>query len=196
MIGNKKYLQIAAVAVPMALVTLHSASVNVGPTIDDYWKSAPTTTAWVNPYRECWQGVEGEKLDPCGAPPAPVAAAPLALHLNFLVNRYQLNDITNPGELSRLDDLIRQLKASPQPEVVSIVGHTDKLGSLALNMKLSENRAQTIKRYMIDHGYPANLIRSVQGVAWEGQDESDLGPLANNPMRRRVVVSVLGADQS
>ena len=195
MIGNKKYLQIAALALPVALVTLQSASVNAGVPIDDYWKSAPTTTAWVNPYKECWQGIEGEKLPPCGEPAIePVPIAPLALQLNFLVNRYRLNDITNPGELSKLDDLIRQLKASPLQESVSIVGHTDKLGSLALNMKLSENRALTIKRYMIDHGYPASLIRSVQGVAWEGQDESDLGPLANNPMRRRVVVTVLNAD--
>lgn len=194
MIGNKKYLQIAAVAVAMALVTLHSASVDAGAPIDDYWKSAPTTTAWVNPYKECWQGIGGEQLDPCGAPPAAVPSAPVVLQLRFLVNRYQLQDITNPGELSKLDNLISQLQATPQQESVSIVGHTDKLGSLQLNQMLSDNRAETIKQYMIDHGYPANRIVSVRGVAWEGSDESDLGPLENNPMRRRVVVSVVGAD--
>jgi OOP family OmpA-OmpF porin len=191
MFKNNKLLKTMALAIPMTVAGIHAAAINAAPAIDNYWKAAPTTTAWVNPYRECWQGVEGEKLNPCGEPAPAPAPAPLALHLQFQVNRYQLQDIINPGELIKLDDLISQLKASPQPEAVSIVGHTDKLGSLPLNLKLSENRAQTIKRYMIDHGYPASLITSVQGVAWEGQDESDLGPLANNPMRRRVVVSVL-----
>ena len=86
--------------------------------------------------------------------------------------------------------------------MVTIVGHTDKLGSWEHNLVLSENRADTIKSYMIDKGYPDRAIRSVKGVAWEGGNDVaadgaviDLGPLENNPLRRRVVVTELGPDQ-
>ncbi|WP_295446795.1 OmpA family protein [uncultured Thiodictyon sp.] len=86
--------------------------------------------------------------------------------------------------------------------MVSIVGHTDKPGSLQLNQVLSENRADTIKNYMIDHGYPAADIREVKGMAREGGNDVaangaaiDMGPLENNPLRRRVVVTELGPDQ-
>ncbi|HYN78523.1 MAG TPA: OmpA family protein [Lamprocystis sp. (in: g-proteobacteria)] len=80
--------------------------------------------------------------------------------------------------------------------MVTIVGHTDKLGSWEHNVVLSENRANTIKTYMIDKGYPASAIRSVKGLSWEGGDDVaadgatiDLGPLENNPLRRRVVIT-------
>jgi hypothetical protein len=60
---------------------------------------------------------------------------------------------------------------------------------------LSENRAQTIVDYMIDRGVSRDRIQTVKGVAWEGGNDVDaegnvidLGPLENNPIRRRTVV--------
>ena len=111
-------------------------------------------------------------------------------------------NIRNPEELTKLDDLIKEFQATPREEVVTIVGHTDKLGSWEHNVVLSENRADTIKNYMVNKGYPESAIRSVKGVAWEGGNDVaadgatiDLGPLENNPLRRRVVVTELGPDQ-
>jgi len=156
------------------------------------WKAAPTTTAWVNPYGECWQGVGGEELPPCQYVPR----APLVLRLLFELDKYRLENIRNPEELSKLDDLLAELSATERQEVLTIVGHTDKLGSWEHNLVLSENRALTIKNYILDKGYPASLIREVKGMAWEGGDDVtadgaiiDLGPLENNPLRRRVVVA-------
>ena len=195
--------RVLAVAVPLALAAMLATpvGVNAEDTIGLYWKSAPTTTAWVNPYGECWQGSDGEGLAPCGEP-AFVPHAPLVMRLLFELNRYKLQDIRNPEELRKLDELMAEFKATPREEVVSIVGHTDKLGSLQLNQTLSENRAETIKDYMISHGYPAADIREVKGMAWEGGNDVspngsiiDLGPLESNPLRRRVVVTELGPDQ-
>ncbi|WP_295458692.1 OmpA family protein [uncultured Thiodictyon sp.] len=198
---DHKTFRAAAVAASLAMAAVLAAPVSAEDSIGLYWKSAPTTTAWVNPYGECWQGQDGEKLAPCGEV-AFVPHAPLVMRLLFEINRYKLQDIRNPEELRKLDTLIAEFKATPREEVVSIVGHTDKLGSLQLNQVLSENRAETIKNYMIDHGYPAADIREVKGMAWEGGNDVaangaviDLGPLENNPLRRRVVVTELGPDQ-
>ena len=185
---NDRKPRFAGLAAALVSATLLAASVSVNAAIDLYWKFVPATTAWVNPYQECWQGIGGHELPPCNQPVAEIPRSPLVLNLQFGLNKYQLQDIENPQELRKLDDLIKGYLASPREEVVTIVGHTDQLGSLKHNLALSERRAQTIKQYMIDHGFPARDIQSVQGVAWEGSDESDLGPLANNPLRRRVVV--------
>jgi OOP family OmpA-OmpF porin len=183
--------RVASLAIPMAMAAILAAPM-VAHSMDTYWKSTPTTSAWVNPYGECWEGVEGENLPPC----AYVPRAPLVLRLLFELDRYRLENIRNPEELGKLDDLIAEYQATPQEEVVTIVGHTDKLGSWEHNVVLSENRAMTIKDYMISKGYPSSAIREVKGMSWEGGDDVaadgtiiDLGPLENNPLRRRVVVT-------
>jgi OOP family OmpA-OmpF porin len=196
---EKKTFRVASLSASLAL-----AAALVGPIgaqADDlYWKSAPTTTAWVNPYGECWQGADGESLPPCNE--AFVPHTPLVMRLLFELDKYRLENIRNPEELTKLDDLIKEFLATPREEVVTIVGHTDKLGTWEHNLVLSENRADTIKNYMINKGYPERAIRSVKGVAWEGGNDVaadgaiiDLGPLENNPLRRRVVVTELGPEQ-
>ena len=196
--NHKTLYRVAALAAPLAMAVAMAAPVNAADAMDTYWKAVPTTTAWVNPYGECWQGVEGENLPPCAFTPH----APLVLRLLFELDRYQLQNIRNPEELSKIDDLIKEFLETPREEVITIVGHTDKLGSWEHNVVLSENRANTIKGYMIDKGYPERAIRSVKGVGWEGGDDVaadgatiDLGPLENNPLRRRVVITELGPDQ-
>ncbi len=196
--NDKQTYRVAALAAPLAMALMVAAPAKAADAMDTYWKAAPTTTAWVNPYGECWQGVDGENLEPCAFTPR----APLVMRLLFNLDRYQLNEIRNPEELRKVDDLIAEFQTTPREEVVTIVGHTDKLGSWEHNVVLSENRANTIKQYMIDKGYPERAIRSVKGVAWEGGDDVaadgaviDLGPLENNPLRRRVVVTELGPDQ-
>jgi OOP family OmpA-OmpF porin len=197
--NEKKAFRVASLAAPLAMVTVLCAPGVQAEGMDTYWKSAPTTTAWVNPYGECWQGVDGENLPPCNAF---VPHTPLVMRLLFELDRYRLENIRNPEELSKLDDLIKEFQTTPREEVVTIVGHTDKLGSWEHNLVLSENRADTIKNYMVNKGYPERAIRSVKGVAWEGGNDVaadgaiiDLGPLENNPLRRRVVVTELGPDQ-
>ncbi|MGE5155612.1 MAG: OmpA family protein [Bdellovibrio bacteriovorus] len=189
---DKNRFSIAALAAPLAMAAI-LVSPMAAHSMDTYWKSAPTTSAWVNPYGECWQGVDGENLPPCA-----VAAvrSPLVLRLLFELDRYRLENIRNPEELQKLDDLIADFQQTEREEVVTIVGHTDKLGSWEHNVVLSENRAATIKDYMISKGYPASAIREVKGMSWEGGDDVaadgtiiDLGPLENNPLRRRVVVT-------
>jgi outer membrane protein OmpA-like peptidoglycan-associated protein len=42
---------------------------------------------------------------------------------------------------------------------IEISGHTDNVGSLDYNKKLSENRAKTVYQYLIDHGIKATRLK-------------------------------------
>ncbi len=191
-----KNFRIASLAAPIALAVALTASFGAKAEVYDenYWSAQPDGTAWVNSTGECWQSSNGpDNLEPCFVAPS----APLILRLQFALNKYGINDITNPEVLRDLDEYIANVKETPRDEQLTIVGHTDKLGSFEHNMVLSENRANTIRDYMVDRGVSADSIKSVTGVGWEGGQfdvgpdgsQIDLGPLENNPFRRRVVVT-------
>ncbi|MGD8206680.1 MAG: OmpA family protein [Thiohalocapsa sp.] len=162
---------------------------------ETYWYASgdptvPDGQLWVNSAGECWQSEAPD--GPTNLPPCQVELRePLVLRLQFALDRYGLDDIINPEALRELDDYIAEVKASPRDERLVIGGFTDKLGSWEHNVVLSENRAATIRDYMIDNGIPPGDIAQVTGYSWEVPTEyevGDLGPLENNPLRRRVVV--------
>jgi outer membrane protein OmpA-like peptidoglycan-associated protein len=70
-----------------------------------------------------------------------------------------------------LDPLATVLAANPDLEV-TIVGHTDSVGSAAGNEKLSRERAEAVKAYLVSHGVPAEHIQA------SGRGESE--PIAGN----------------
>ena len=193
-----KVLRNMALAIPAAaVIAATGAKANIDET---YWYASgdptvPDGQLWATSYGECWQSAAPD--GPANLPPCVIeTAAPLVLRLNFALDRYGLDDILNPDALSDLDAYIEEVKATPRDEMLTIVGHTDKLGSFEHNLVLSENRADTIRNYMIERGISPDRIQSVKGVAWEGGNDVaadgsfiDLGPLENNPLRRRVVVT-------
>lgn len=192
---HKNGFRVASLAAPMAMALMMAAPLGVKAedAMETYWAAPPNESAWVNSVGECWQGVDGDSnLPPCAMAPA----APLVLRLLFELDKYKLQNIRNPEVLQELDDYIANLKQTPRDEALTIVGHTDKLGSWEHNVVLSENRADTIRDYMVERGVSPASIQSVTGKSWEGGDDVaadgsiiDLGPLENNPLRRRVVVT-------
>ena len=72
---------------------------------------------------------------------------------------------------------------------VEIQGHTDNVGSEAFNQRLSENRANAVKEYLISKGISADRLKAV------GYGQSN--PIAPNDteegraMNRRVGMKVL-----
>lgn len=54
--------------------------------------------------------------------------------------------------LSTLDEVAQLLQANPEIERLRIEGHTDDRGSVRLNEKLSADRAESVKRYLIEQG--------------------------------------------
>lgn len=89
-----------------------------------------------------------------------------------------------------LDDLIAKIKGHDTGVYVEIEGHTDNIGGAEYNMKLGEERAAAVKRYMSEKG---GIPLHIMNVISYGEDR----PVADNSTRegraqnRRVVVRVL-----
>jgi outer membrane protein OmpA-like peptidoglycan-associated protein len=75
-----------------------------------------------------------------------------------------------PVAIDRLKIVAEALKGTQR--TILVEGHTDSTGKPETNMKLSQARAETVRKYLIDGGLPADQIRAV-GV---GQDR----PVADN----------------
>ncbi|MUV05477.1 OmpA family protein [Flavobacterium rakeshii] len=87
-----------------------------------------------------------------------------------------------------LENMKEILKEYPHAKF-SLEGHTDSDGSNALNQTLSENRAQAVKTYLVEHGINTDRLRAV------GFGETK--PIASNKTRagkaqnRRVEVKLI-----
>jgi outer membrane protein OmpA-like peptidoglycan-associated protein len=83
--------------------------------------------------------------------------------------------------------VLAELKQRPLPDIV-VIGHTDSVGSLASNDKLSLARAERMREIIIALGIPAERIQA----AGRGKREL-LVPTGDNvsePRNRRVEIDV------
>jgi OOP family OmpA-OmpF porin len=96
---------------------------------------------------------------PVTPPAAPKAAAPkpekvtTASTVNFDFDRY----VIRPDARTKLDDLVGKLR-NVTLEVVIAVGHADRLGGDAYNMKLSQRRSDSVKAYLVSKGIAASRV--------------------------------------
>lgn len=109
---------------------------------------------------------------PAPIPPAPPPKPPtprVLEHVNFSADSLFGfgKDTVRPAGKRALDAFAANLRGS-QFEIITVTGHTDRLGSHAYNQKLSQRRADSVKEYLVESaGIPENKI-SARGV--DGQD--------------------------
>lgn len=60
-----------------------------------------------------------------------------------------------------LDDVASKIKEHDDVDFILVTGHTDKIGTDAYNQKLSERRADAVKKYLATHGIKDVRIKSV-----------------------------------
>ncbi len=65
-----------------------------------------------------------------------------------------------PGAFGRLDRLADSLLRHPDTEAI-IRGHTDSSGSRDYNLRLSEDRADAVRRYLIAEGIPRSRVKAI-----------------------------------
>jgi OOP family OmpA-OmpF porin len=94
-----------------------------------------------------------------------------------------------PEAQAKLDDLVGKTKGISL-EVIIATGHTDAVGSDGSNQKLSVNRSEAVKSYLVGKGIEKNRVYT------EGKGEKQ--PVADNKTaegrakNRRVEVEVVG----
>jgi len=75
---------------------------------------------------------------------------------------------------------------------VIVTGHTDRIGSIKYNMKLSEKRAVTVKDYIVSKGVDQKLI------FWEGKGPKQPIPVTkfcDNKMKRKQLIECLAPNR-
>lgn len=60
-----------------------------------------------------------------------------------------------------LDEIVRLLKDRPEIKRLKIAGYTDNAGSSQYNRRLSQSRADAVKKYLIDKGIARRRLFSV-----------------------------------
>ena len=81
----------------------------------------------------------------------------------FKFDKYALADLLPEGR-KEIENLAAELNnVYSQVFGIEVIGHTDRLGSDAYNMKLGQRRADTIKKLLQDLGVTANIKASSKG---------------------------------
>jgi outer membrane protein OmpA-like peptidoglycan-associated protein len=93
--------------------------------------------------------------------------------------------VLQPGARENLSKLSGILLAYPGPYTLAIGGHTDSVGSDALNDKLSQARAESVRDYLLEAGITAARITSVRGYG-KRQPVADNATADGRAKNRRV----------
>ena len=129
------------------------------------------------------------------AKPAPAPAAkpqpPAATKVTYAADAFFDFDkaVLKAEGKAKLDDLVGKVKGI-NLEVIIAVGHTDSVGADAYNQKLSVQRAEAVKAYLVTKGIEKNRVYT------EGKGEKQ--PVADNKTKegqaknRRVEIEVVG----
>lgn len=118
----------------------------------------------------------GETLDA-------LPGTPTSYMLYFLEGKDELTDESK----RELENVFADLKRRPLPDIM-VIGHTDTVGAMDFNDRLSRARADRLREMLIGLGLPADRIQA----AGRGEREL-LVPTADDvsePKNRRVEISV------
>ena len=202
------------VAILVAVATMAGAAFAAEPGTIDNWRNADSSLVWKNGTNElCWRNafwtpataaagcdgalapvqqpaVQPAAVQPANNPP-PKQPEPGIVKVNFAADAFFDFDksVLKPEGRSKLDDLVGQLNGV-NLEVIIAVGHTDSVGSVAYNQRLSVRRAEAVKAYLVSKGIEQSRVYT------EGKGKSQ--PVADNRTRegraqnRRVEVEVVG----
>ncbi|HEY8099433.1 MAG TPA: OmpA family protein, partial [Burkholderiaceae bacterium] len=138
------------------------------------WRSSTWTPAEATPEcdPELFKKAEAPAPKVAEAPPPEPKIVPQRVSFSsedlFDFNKTELK----PDGKAKLDKLANELKDA-RYDTIMATGHTDRIGNKSYNQKLSEQRAESVRAYLVSRGIPADRIRA------EGKGESEPVTAAN-----------------
>ena len=126
---------------------------------------------------------EAQVLQEFGATLSALPGRPTSFMLYFLEGK---DELTTESQ-EELERVFAELKRRPLPDIV-VIGHTDTVGGLTYNDKLSLARAERMREMMVGLGIPEDRVQA----AGRGKREL-LVPTEDNisePRNRRVEINV------
>jgi outer membrane protein OmpA-like peptidoglycan-associated protein len=102
-------------------------------------------------------------------------------------------DFTKPASKGALTTLTTLAKACPELKL-EFIGHTDKTGDAKKNEKLSEERANAVKAYIVKEGVKAPVVTKTSGVG--GKEPLAAEPDAGSADEKAMDKAVLDANRS
>lgn len=94
--------------------------------------------------------------------PQPPAPAPRIERVTLSAKElFEFDKATLRMPQPKLDEIAAAMKRHPEVGSVRITGHTDRLGTDAYNLKLSQRRADAVKGYLVSKGVPASRLTAV-----------------------------------
>jgi len=61
----------------------------------------------------------------------------------------------------KLDEIAEALTRNPSIDAVTITGYTDRIGSEAYNLRLSQRRADAVKSYLVKKGVASRRLTAI-----------------------------------
>ncbi len=118
-------------------------------------------------------------------PPAPTVSDRLAVHVNFDFDKATIRD-ADIAELQKAVDFVKKYPGYR----ISIEGHTDSMGSVNYNQRLSERRAGAVKEYLLKHGVADGTRLKAKGYG-KSKPVADNSTAAGRFKNRRVEILIL-----
>jgi OmpA-OmpF porin, OOP family len=124
------------------------------------------------------------------APMPPKVEEPVIASVLFDFDR----SVLRPGEIPKLDELTAKFKTRGFVRI-DAVGHADRIGSAPYNLRLSEQRAEAVRAYLVGKGVDTGSIHTEgkgDREAMTGEACKNLGP---GKRKNRKLVECLQPDR-
>jgi outer membrane protein OmpA-like peptidoglycan-associated protein len=99
----------------------------------------------------------------------------------------------NAASKNALADFAKILKGNPTMDI-AIMGHTDNTGSLAVNQKLSRERAQSVADFLRTQGVSSSQLKEVVGKDYS-EPVADNSTVSGRAANRRVEIYMYASQQ-
>lgn len=101
--------------------------------------------------------------------------------------------IIRPESFELMDEITQVIQDNPRIKKISIEGHTDDDGKASYNKKLSQKRADSVMKYLVEHGVDAARLQAVghgEEIPMVANDTDE-----NKEKNRRVEFIILEQDE-